>query len=135
TIDTDGARVLFPGSGWGLVRASNTNPYLTLRFEAHTDAEIEAMKRVIYDRLRRAAMRSRAARSMRPRPGASRARPSAAGVAVRDQRSARIRRTAARTSGARGQSRSPHNPAGSSRIASSPAARAPRTYTEYRSPT
>ena len=53
TIDIDGARVLFPGGGWGLVRASNTNPYLTLRFEAHTDEEIEAMKRVIYDELRR----------------------------------------------------------------------------------
>ncbi|PYM87440.1 MAG: phosphomannomutase, partial [Candidatus Rokuibacteriota bacterium] len=26
TIDIDGARVLFPGGGWGLVRASNTNP-------------------------------------------------------------------------------------------------------------
>ena len=36
TIDIDGARVLFPGRGWGLVRASNTNPYLTLRFEAQT---------------------------------------------------------------------------------------------------
>ncbi|PYN68818.1 MAG: phosphomannomutase, partial [Candidatus Rokuibacteriota bacterium] len=53
TIDTDGARVLFPGGGWGLVRASNTNPYLTLRFEARTDGEIEAMKRVIYDALRK----------------------------------------------------------------------------------
>jgi phosphomannomutase/phosphoglucomutase len=53
TIDIDGARVLFPGGGWGLVRASNTNPYLTLRFEAHTDAEIEQMKRVIYGALRR----------------------------------------------------------------------------------
>jgi phosphomannomutase/phosphoglucomutase len=53
TIDIDGARVLFPSGGWGLVRASNTNPYLTLRFEAHTDAEIEAMKLVIYDALRR----------------------------------------------------------------------------------
>jgi phosphomannomutase / phosphoglucomutase len=51
TIDIDGARVLFPGGGWGLVRASNTNPYLTLRFEAHTDAEIDAMKRVIYGAL------------------------------------------------------------------------------------
>ncbi|MBI4608761.1 MAG: phosphomannomutase/phosphoglucomutase, partial [Candidatus Rokubacteria bacterium] len=30
TIDIDGARIVFPG-GWGLVRASNTNPYLTLR--------------------------------------------------------------------------------------------------------
>src|SRR2546426_6988872 len=53
TIDTDGARVLFPGGGWGLVRASNTNPYLTLRFEAQTEREIEDMKRVIYDALRR----------------------------------------------------------------------------------
>jgi Phosphoglucomutase/phosphomannomutase, C-terminal domain len=34
------------------VRASNTNPYLTLRFEARTDAEIDAMKRVIYEALR-----------------------------------------------------------------------------------
>jgi phosphomannomutase/phosphoglucomutase len=53
TIDIDGARVLFPGRGWGLVRASNTNPYLTLRFEARSEAEIEDMKRVIYDALRR----------------------------------------------------------------------------------
>ena len=53
TIDIDGARVLFPGGGWGLVRASNTNPYLTLRFEARTDAEIAEMKRVIYGALRR----------------------------------------------------------------------------------
>jgi phosphomannomutase / phosphoglucomutase len=53
TVDIDGARVLFPGGGWGLVRASNTNPYLTLRFEARTEDEIDAMKRVIYDALRR----------------------------------------------------------------------------------
>ena len=52
TIDIDGARVLFPG-GWGLVRASNTNPYLTLRFEARTEAELEAMKREIYGALGR----------------------------------------------------------------------------------
>jgi phosphomannomutase/phosphoglucomutase len=53
TIDIDGARVLFPGGGWGLVRASNTNPYLTLRFEARSEPEIEAMKHVIYDALKR----------------------------------------------------------------------------------
>src|SRR5437870_10661705 len=51
TIDIDGARVLFPGGGWGLVRASNTNPYLTLRFEGHSEQEITSMKRVIYDAL------------------------------------------------------------------------------------
>lgn len=32
-IDVDGARILFEG-GWGLVRASNTQPVLVLRFEA-----------------------------------------------------------------------------------------------------
>jgi phosphomannomutase / phosphoglucomutase len=34
-IDVDGARVLFE-KGWGLVRASNTQPVLVLRFEAET---------------------------------------------------------------------------------------------------
>jgi phosphomannomutase/phosphoglucomutase len=53
TIDIDGARVLFPGGGWGLVRASNTNPYLTLRFEAHTEGEIAEMKRIVYGALSR----------------------------------------------------------------------------------
>jgi phosphomannomutase/phosphoglucomutase len=53
TIDIDGARVLFPSGGWGLVRASNTNPYLTLRFEGKSEEEITDMKRVIYDALRR----------------------------------------------------------------------------------
>jgi phosphomannomutase/phosphoglucomutase len=53
TIDIDGARVLFPGGGWGLVRASNTNPYLTLRFEAASEAAVDAMKAEIYGALRR----------------------------------------------------------------------------------
>ncbi len=52
TIDIDGARVIFP-EGWGLVRASNTNPYLTLRFEGKTAAAVEAMKRELFDALRR----------------------------------------------------------------------------------
>jgi len=34
-IDVDGVRVLFPG-GWGLLRASNTQPVLVMRFEAET---------------------------------------------------------------------------------------------------
>jgi phosphomannomutase/phosphoglucomutase len=52
TIDIDGVRVLFP-EGWGLVRASNTNPYLTLRFEARSEAALRAMMEVVYDALRR----------------------------------------------------------------------------------
>src|SRR5262249_46236871 len=35
TVDVDGVRVLFP-NGWGLVRASNTQPVLVMRFEATT---------------------------------------------------------------------------------------------------
>ena len=35
TLDVDGVRVLF-GHGWGLVRASNTQPVLVMRFEAST---------------------------------------------------------------------------------------------------
>jgi phosphomannomutase / phosphoglucomutase len=34
-VDVDGVRVLFP-QGWGLVRASNTQPVLVMRFEAET---------------------------------------------------------------------------------------------------
>jgi phosphomannomutase/phosphoglucomutase len=36
TVDVDGARVLFP-EGWGLVRASNTQPVLVMRFEARSE--------------------------------------------------------------------------------------------------
>jgi len=44
-VDVDGARVVFP-DGWGLVRSSNTQPILVLRFEATTEkrlAEIRAL--------------------------------------------------------------------------------------------
>jgi phosphomannomutase/phosphoglucomutase len=44
-VTVDGVRVLFP-DGWGLVRASNTQPLLVLRFEARTPermAEIRAL--------------------------------------------------------------------------------------------
>jgi phosphomannomutase/phosphoglucomutase len=36
TLDIDGVRVLFP-EGWGLLRASNTQPVLVMRFEAAND--------------------------------------------------------------------------------------------------
>jgi phosphomannomutase/phosphoglucomutase len=35
TVDVDGVRVIFP-EGWGLVRSSNTQPVLVMRFEATT---------------------------------------------------------------------------------------------------
>ncbi len=37
---TDGVRINF-GSGWGLIRASNTQPVLVLRFEATTQADLD----------------------------------------------------------------------------------------------
>ena len=43
-IDIDGARVQFDG-GWGLVRASNTQPVLVLRFEATTKERLREIKR------------------------------------------------------------------------------------------
>ncbi|PWU25317.1 MAG: phosphomannomutase [Candidatus Rokuibacteriota bacterium] len=52
TVDIDGARILFP-EGWGLVRASNTNPYLTLRFEGRTQEAVTTIKQVVFDALRR----------------------------------------------------------------------------------
>jgi len=42
-IDIDGARVLFE-SGWGLVRASNTQPVLVLRFEAENEERLLEIK-------------------------------------------------------------------------------------------
>ena len=38
-IGVDGARVLF-GDGWGLIRASNTQPVLVVRFEARTEERL-----------------------------------------------------------------------------------------------
>jgi phosphomannomutase/phosphoglucomutase len=42
-IDIDGARVLF-GDGWGLVRASNTQPALVLRFEAMSEERLGVIR-------------------------------------------------------------------------------------------
>jgi len=42
-IDLDGARVLLDG-GWGLIRASNTQPALVLRFEAESEKRLEEIQ-------------------------------------------------------------------------------------------
>ena len=42
----DGVRVVFP-DGWGLVRASNTQPLLVLRFEAKTQARLEEIRALV----------------------------------------------------------------------------------------
>ncbi|MGH7625408.1 MAG: phosphomannomutase/phosphoglucomutase [Gemmatimonadaceae bacterium] len=50
-IDVDGARVLF-GDGWGLIRASNTQPVLVMRFEARTPERLAAIRGEFEDWLR-----------------------------------------------------------------------------------
>jgi phosphomannomutase / phosphoglucomutase len=42
-IDVDGARVLF-GDGWGLIRASNTEPVLVARYEARTPERLAEIR-------------------------------------------------------------------------------------------
>jgi len=49
-IDVDGARVLFDG-GWGLVRASNTQPVLVLRFEATDEKRLKEIRKIFMDKL------------------------------------------------------------------------------------
>ncbi len=49
-IDIDGARVVFP-DGWGLIRASNTQAVLVLRFEAKTTERLDEIRKLFYDRL------------------------------------------------------------------------------------
>ena len=45
-IDIDGARVLFE-DGWGLVRASNTQPALVLRFEALSESRLLEIRHLV----------------------------------------------------------------------------------------
>ena len=49
-IDVDGARVLLDG-GWGLIRASNTQPVLVLRFEAQEESRLQEIRQIFMDKL------------------------------------------------------------------------------------
>ena len=49
-IDVDGVRVRFP-EGWGLIRASNTQPALVLRFEANSDAKLKEYRALVEKKL------------------------------------------------------------------------------------
>ncbi|MCD4690018.1 phosphomannomutase/phosphoglucomutase [bacterium] len=50
-IDVDGVRILF-GDGWGLVRASNTQPVIVMRFEARTEERLAEIQKLVTDKLR-----------------------------------------------------------------------------------
>ena len=50
TTTVDGVRVAFP-HGWGLVRASNTQPILVLRFEAESEAQLNEYQQLMESRI------------------------------------------------------------------------------------
>ncbi|MBI2360971.1 MAG: phosphomannomutase/phosphoglucomutase [Deltaproteobacteria bacterium] len=50
-IDVDGVRIQFP-EGWGLIRASNTQPALVLRFEAKTEEKLQEYRGIIEGKLK-----------------------------------------------------------------------------------
>ncbi|MFN8535380.1 MAG: phosphomannomutase/phosphoglucomutase [Dehalococcoidia bacterium] len=51
TIDLDGVRVVFP-DGWALVRASNTEPALTARYESRTPERLHEIVELVKAKLR-----------------------------------------------------------------------------------
>jgi phosphomannomutase/phosphoglucomutase len=50
-VDIDGARIEFP-DGWGLVRASNTQPALVLRCEANTRERLDEIRALVEEAIR-----------------------------------------------------------------------------------
>jgi len=48
--DIDGARITFE-DGWGLIRASNTQPVLVMRFEANSETRLSEIRKLIEDRV------------------------------------------------------------------------------------
>ena len=49
-IDIDGARINFV-DGWGLIRASSTEPALTILFEAKNEEKLEEIKKILKEKL------------------------------------------------------------------------------------
>jgi phosphomannomutase / phosphoglucomutase len=48
-VDIDGVRAKFRGGGWGLVRASNTQPSLVTRFEAPSAAQLATIQKTVME--------------------------------------------------------------------------------------
>lgn len=55
-IDTDGARILFD-DGWALIRASNTQPVIVMRFEARSRESLQEMRDQVAEYLETAGVR------------------------------------------------------------------------------
>lgn len=52
-ITIDGVRINFDETSWGAVRASNTSPNLTLRFEAKTPERLKEIQKIMADEIRK----------------------------------------------------------------------------------
>ena len=50
--ETDGIKVIYPSSAWGLLRASNTSPSLIVRCEADTKEELEQIKTNLFQQIK-----------------------------------------------------------------------------------
>jgi len=50
-ITIDGVRIKFGDLAWGAVRASNTSPCLTLRFEAETPEKLSEIQKIMYNEI------------------------------------------------------------------------------------
>ena len=48
----DGIRIVFE-SGWGLIRKSNTQPKLILRFEADSEEYLQEIKNEVFGKLKK----------------------------------------------------------------------------------
>ncbi|MCK5107949.1 MAG: phosphomannomutase/phosphoglucomutase, partial [Nanoarchaeota archaeon] len=51
-IDIDGARVIFT-DGWGLIRCSNTTPYIMMRFEAETKERLDEIQEMFHKKVKK----------------------------------------------------------------------------------
>jgi phosphomannomutase/phosphoglucomutase len=51
-VEIDGIRATLP-DGWALIRASNTGPNLTVRYESKTKDGLDAIEREVMDVLRK----------------------------------------------------------------------------------
>lgn len=49
SLTIDGIRIDFGEGAWGIVRASNTSPYLTTRFEARSEEKLHEIQKIIMD--------------------------------------------------------------------------------------
>ncbi|MEK7126662.1 MAG: hypothetical protein AAB848_01005 [Patescibacteria group bacterium] len=52
-ITIDGVRISFDKNSWGAVRASNTSPNLTLRFEANTKKRLAEIQKIMADEFKK----------------------------------------------------------------------------------